>query len=55
LGKGTEVNLQLKSGTLVISRARGKCFRLSALLAQARKTNVHSETEWGGPMGRELW
>jgi len=55
LGNGTEVDLQLKSGTLVIRRARKKRYRLSDLLAQVRKTNAHSETEWGGPKGREVW
>lgn len=55
LGDGTEVDLQLKSGTLVISRARTKRYRLSELLARVRKTNVPPETEWGAPMGQEHW
>jgi antitoxin MazE len=55
LGNGTEVDLHLKSGTLVISRARKKRYRLSELLARVRKTNVPPETEWGGPMGQEHW
>jgi len=55
LGNGTEVDLRLRAGTLVISRARKRRYSLSGLLAQVRKTNVHSETGWGGPMGREVW
>jgi antitoxin MazE len=55
LGKGTEVVLQLKAGTLVIRRAPQKRYRLSGLLCRVRKTNAHSETEWGGPKGKEVW
>jgi antitoxin MazE len=55
LGKGTEVDLQLKEGTLVISRERKKRYRLSVLLAQVRKTSKHAETDWGRPEGREAW
>jgi antitoxin MazE len=55
LGNGTEVDLQLKAGTLVISPARKARYHLSGLLALVRKTNVHSETDWGGPKGGEAW
>ena len=55
LGNGTEVDLRLKSGTLVIRRARKNRYRLSDLLAQVRETNVPSETAWGRPRGREVW
>ena len=55
LGNGTEVDLRLNSGTLVIRRARKNRYRLSNLLAGVRKTNVPSETAWGEPRGREVW
>jgi antitoxin MazE len=55
LGSGTEVDLRLQSGMLVISRASKNHYRLTELLALARKTNAHSETEWGGPKGGEVW
>jgi antitoxin MazE len=55
LGRGTEVDLQLKAGTLVISRARKSPYRLSKLLAQVDQANKPSEIEWGGPRGKEVW
>jgi antitoxin MazE len=55
LGDGTEVDLQLKAGTLVIRAVRARRYRLSDLLAQVRKNNTHGETEWGQPVGREIW
>ncbi|MGO9203190.1 MAG: AbrB/MazE/SpoVT family DNA-binding domain-containing protein [Limisphaerales bacterium] len=55
LGSGTEVDLELKSGTLVISPVRKRRYKLGPLLAQVRKAHLHSETEWGEPTGREVW
>jgi antitoxin MazE len=55
LGNGTEVDLQLKSGALVIRRARNNRYRLRVLLARVRKTDSHSEIEWGAPKGKEVW
>ena len=40
---------------LVISPVRGKRGNLRSLLARMRKSNRHSETEWGGPVGGEVW
>jgi antitoxin MazE len=47
LGKGTEVDLQLKEGTLVISRERKKRYRLSDLLAKVRI----GADQWAGRLG----
>jgi len=55
LTNGTKVNLQLKAGKLVISRARKRRYQLSDLLAKVSKTNRHLETDWGRPVGREIW
>ena len=53
MGNGTEVELRLRSGTLVITRVRKNRYRLSDLLAQVRPAMCIRETGWGGPMGRE--
>jgi antitoxin MazE len=55
LGNGTEVDLQLKSGALVIRRIQRRRYKLNDLLARVRKTNLHSETDWGNASGREAW
>ena len=55
MGNGTEVDLQLKAGALVIRRARQQRYRLSELLTQVQKSNQHAETDWGGPAGKEIW
>jgi antitoxin MazE len=55
MGNGTEVDLQLKEGTLVIRRARPQRYRLSELLARVQESKQHAETDWGGPAGKEIW
>jgi antitoxin MazE len=55
LTNGAEVDLQLKSGTLVIRPQRKKRYQLSHLLSQVRKTNRHSEVIWGESTGKEIW
>ncbi|MGA2175341.1 MAG: AbrB/MazE/SpoVT family DNA-binding domain-containing protein [Verrucomicrobiota bacterium] len=55
LDSGTEVDLRLKSGKLVVSRLSKKREGLRSLLDRVRKSNRHGETDWGGPMGREVW
>ncbi|HZM05164.1 MAG TPA: AbrB/MazE/SpoVT family DNA-binding domain-containing protein [Candidatus Saccharimonadales bacterium] len=55
LANGTEVDLRLKSGTLIIS-SRGKTrHHLTDLLDRVRKSNAPAEINWGRPMGKEVW
>jgi antitoxin MazE len=55
LGNGAEVNLHLKSGKLVVSSIAPRRQDLRSLLARVRKSNLHSESDWGGPAGNEVW
>jgi antitoxin MazE len=55
LGNGSQVDIQLNSGMLVISLVPQNRYALRDLLAAVQKTNVHSETKWGAPMGKEVW
>jgi len=52
---GAEVDLKLESGRMVISRPRSKPFPLRSLLANSRRGNRHSETDWSGARGGEIW
>jgi antitoxin MazE len=53
LHNGTEVDLNLQSGRLVITSWKEKRHDLRSLLAQVRKSNRHAEMDWGGPVGGE--
>ncbi len=43
-----------RGGMLVVKRARRK-YRLPALVSRITAKNRHQETEWGEPVGKELW
>ncbi len=56
VSEGVEVDLALKGGALVlrpVRRPAEKAYRLSDLLARVRRSRIHSETDWGRPVGRE--
>ena len=42
------------SGTLRIRKAKGKQ-KLSQLIRRINAANLHGETDWGLPAGKELW
>jgi len=55
LANGSEVDLKLQSGRLVITRTRKKHYDLHSLLARVRASNQHQEMDWGDPVGKEIW
>ncbi len=42
------------SGTLRIRKKKGKQ-KLSQLIRGINAANLHGETDWGAPAGKELW
>jgi antitoxin MazE len=55
LHNGTEIDLKLQFGRLVITSRKKKRHDLRSLLAQVRKSNRHAEMDWGAPVGGETW
>jgi len=53
VSKGTEMELSVEKGKLVASPVRKK-YKLDDLLAKVTKKNVHPETDWGEPIGKEI-
>jgi antitoxin MazE len=51
---GSEVDLQVKDGTLVISPIK-EIPSLKSLLNQVTTENIHHETETGTKQGEEFW
>ena len=49
------VELSLEEGKLVIRPAIEKQYQLSELLQGITQQNVHSETDFGRPVGGEVW
>ena len=52
---GSEVDLSIESGDLVIRLRQPAVLRLEDLLAEVTPDNIHEEIELDGPVGREAW
>lgn len=55
LQEGDPLNLSVgKDGAIVMRPARRK-YRLEELVSRITPRNRHDETDWGGPVGGEIW
>jgi antitoxin MazE len=52
---GSEVDLSVRDGDLVVRAAKRRTYRLSELLAKVTAKNLHGEVDSGEPIGREVW
>lgn len=53
--QGSEVELTLEEGRLVVTPVTAPVFSLEALLAEITPENLHSEADAGAPEGAEAW
>ncbi len=54
LADGDEVEITLEGGRIVITPV-GKDYRLGELVDRITSDNRHDETDWGRPVGNEVW
>ena len=52
---GSEVDLSIRGGDLVVKPARRRKYRLNELLKRITAKNLHAEVDTGPPVGREDW
>jgi antitoxin MazE len=52
---GSEVDLSIQDGDLVVKPARRRTYQLEELLRKVTVRNLHDEVDTGGPVGREVW
>jgi len=50
-----EVDLSVEKGRLVVVPPVTPSYTLEELLAGIRPSNLHEETDWGPPVGKEVW
>jgi antitoxin MazE len=50
-----ELELTLSRGRLVLAPITPATYRLDELLAGVDAKNLHTEEDFGGPAGREVW
>lgn len=58
LSENSAVDLSVEDGRLIVApkRQRRKWkYSLEELLGGVRPENIHSETDWGDPSGKEVW
>ena len=53
--KGSRIKLTVKKNRLVMEPIEKKPVTLKELLAGVTPENIHPETDWGKPMGKEIW
>ncbi len=53
--QGSVVEVSVVRGRLVVSPVATPRYTLKQLLAAVTKANRHTETDTGGPVGRESW
>jgi antitoxin MazE len=49
------VEVREEDGRVVIEKAEPKKITLEWLLEQVTPENLHEETDWGPPIGKEFW
>ena len=54
LKEGTELDMTRVNGGLLL-RPRKRDYTLEELLQQIKPENIHGETDWGPPVGGEVW
>jgi antitoxin MazE len=55
ISEGSDVELTLKSGTLIVRPLARKRHSLGDLLKGITRTNRHGSIETGNAVGREIW
>jgi antitoxin MazE len=49
------VTIREEGGKVVIERSMQRTFDLDAAVAAITAENIHDDTDWGPPIGKEVW
>ncbi|MBI5555118.1 MAG: AbrB/MazE/SpoVT family DNA-binding domain-containing protein [Elusimicrobia bacterium] len=55
LQRGSEVEVAIVEGAMVVKPKGGNKYSLAQLLKAVNKSNRHSEVDWGKNAGQETW
>lgn len=53
--QGSVVDLSLDNGRMIVEATKDQEYSLEELLAQVTRNNLHSEVDFGAPVGNEVW
>ena len=54
IGAGDTVDVSVDNGTIVVRPSRRR-YSLDELVSRINTRNRHDESEWGAPLGHEVW
>ena len=54
LAEGDTVDVSVDNGTIVIRPSRSR-YMLDGIVGRITSRNLHSKSDWGGPVGHEMW
>ena len=55
LHQGSVVELEVVEGDMVVKPKKERKLSLRQMVKRITKKNLHAETDWGRPMGKETW
>ena len=55
LHQGSVVELEAVEGKMVVKPKKERKLSLRQMVKRITKKNLHAETDWGRPMGKEIW
>lgn len=55
LHQGSVVELDVVEGEMVVKPKKERKLSLRQMVKGITKTNQHAETDWGRPLGKEIW
>jgi antitoxin MazE len=55
LTEGDRLSLNLADDGSIVLRSNRRKYSLEELVAEINPTNLHDETDWGAPQGKEAW
>ena len=53
--EGSSVELSVEEGRLIIAPRKERKYTLKELVDKITPENMHGETDWGPPVGKEAW
>jgi antitoxin MazE len=53
--EGSSVQLSVEEGRLIIAPRNRRRYNLKELVDKITPENMHGETDWGPPVGKEAW
>ncbi len=52
---GSTVDISVEDGALIVRSVSARKYEIGDLLKGVTSSNLHDETDWGGPSGDEAW